>query len=263
MNVVDCEPDPGTTACPKCGFRQEADRLECMGCGLIFDRYRAGARPVSPAQRLVAVKRPGPLRRAYRVVRWFALAGSLVTIALILRNSPPPVIEASPDADIEAETKIADFQSATGKGVPVTLKLDEAELNALVQSRLPSAYDEAPSEAEPRSAPNGDPAVEQTKSNVRDIRLHLAGDSITAYVLFDLHGKEISLILEGKLEFHDGCLRMVPTKGKLGSLPLMEATLRGAARRLFDSPENRDKFCLPPDIQDVRIEGGSLILSSR
>jgi hypothetical protein len=56
---------------------------------------------------------------------------------------------------------------------------------------------------------------------------------------------------------------MVPVAGKLGSLPLMEATLRGAASRLFDSPENRDKFCLPPGIRDVRIEGGNLILFSR
>ncbi len=261
--MVDCKPDPATAACPKCGFRQEAGRPECMGCGLIFDRYRSGgSRPGSSEQRHVAGKQPGPLRRAYRIVRWLAFAGVGVTIALILRNSPPPVIEASPNADIRAEAKIADFQSATGKGVPATLQLDEAELNALVQSRLPSA-DQAPSEGEGQPGPKEDSAVEQARSNVRDIRLHLDGDSITAYVLFDLHGKEISLILEGKLEFNNGCLRMVPVAGRLGSLPLMEATLRRAASRLFDSPENRDKFCLPPGIQDARIEGGNLILAAR
>lgn len=263
MNVPDCKPDPGATVCPKCGFLQEAGRPECMGCGLIFDRYRAGFRPGSPEDRHVARKRTGPWRQAYRVLRWLALAAALVTIALILRNSPPPAIEISPSDDLRAEAKIAAFQSATGKGAPAKLQLNEAELNALVQSRLTTADQEQPSAAQEQPDQDAGKTVEQVRSNVRDIRLHLDGDSITAYVLFDLHGKEISLTLEGKLEFHDGCLRMEPVRGRLGSLPLMEATLRGAASRLFDSPENRNKFCLPPGIQDVRIEGGSLILSSR
>jgi hypothetical protein len=43
----------------------------------------------------------------------------------------------------------------------------------------------------------------------------------------------------------------------------MEATLRGAASRLFDSTENREKFCLPPGIRDVRIEEGHLVVASR
>ena len=264
MNLADCETDPGTTVCPKCGFLQEAGRPECTGCGLIFDRYRgAGPGPGRLERRQIAATRPGLLRRAYRILRWCALAGTLVTAALILRNSPPPVIEVSPEADFRAETKIAEFQSMTSKGAPARLQLDEAELNALVQSRLPTTDQEERSAAQAQPDQDAGQAVEQVRSNVRDIRLHLDGDSIAAYVLFDLHGKEISLILEGKLELHDGCLRMVPVKGKLGSLPLMEGTLRGAASRLFDSPENRDKFCLPPGIRDARIEGGNLILFSR
>jgi hypothetical protein len=35
------------------------------------------------------------------------------------------------------------------------------------------------------------------------------------------------------------------------------------ANRLFDSPENREKFRLPPHIQDMRIEHGQLIVTSR
>ena len=263
MNERDCKPDADTTTCPNCGFRQEAGRVECMCCGLILDRYRPKAYPFGPDHKIPAEKRPGLLRRTYRILRWFVLAGTLVTLALILRNSAPPSIKTSPDANLRAETKIVEFQSTSGRGVPATLQLDEAELNAWVQSRLPSAVQEPSPTAPEQRGQDEDTAVGQAQSNVRDIRLHLDGDNITAYVLFDLHGKELSLILEGKLEFHDGCLRMVPTAGKLGSLPLMETTLRGAASRLFDSPENRDKFCLPPGIRDVRIEEGKLILSSR
>lgn len=263
MQTVDCKPDTDATACPKCGLRQEVGRLECAGCGLIFERYRPATRPVGPEDRHPAAKRPGLLGRAFRILRWFALAGTLVTLVLILRNSPPPAVETSPDAGLRAETKIGEFQSTRGRGVPATLRLDEAELNAWVQSRLPATDQETPSPKPEQAGPNEETAVEQVRSNVRDIRLHLDGDNITAYVLFDMRGKDISLILEGKLEFQNGCLRMIPTAGRLGSLPLMETTLKGAASRLFDSPENRDKFCLPPGIRDVRIEGGTLILSSR
>ena len=249
--------------CPKCGFRQEAGHAECMACGLIFDRFRPRTSQEKPVPGESVKARPGLLRRAYRVFRWVTLAGAILTILLILRTSPPPPIEATPSAGRVAETKVEAFQSMRNTGMPAMLRLDEAELNALVRSRLPSEVEDLPTPPRKEEVPQEDPAFAQVQSNVRDIRLHLHDDNVTAYVLFELYGKEISLTLEGKLEFHDGCLRIVPTAGKLGTLPLTEATLRGAASRLFDSPENRDKFCLSPSISDVRVEEGSLVVASR
>lgn len=251
------------TVCPKCGFRQETGRAECMSCGLIFDRYRPRESTASPTPQEPVKPRIGLIRRAYRIMRWFTLAGALIVFALILHNPPPPDVETTPEAGQRVETKLVDFQSTRDRGVPATLRLDEAELNALVRSRLPSADEPPPAAPTAQTDAQTDPSVEEVKSNVRDIRLRLDGDNIIAYVLFDLHGKEVSLVLEGKLEFQDGCLRMVPVAGKLGSLPLMESTLKGALNRLFDSAENRDKFCLPPGIRDVRIEESRLVVASR
>ena|SRR5438093_9972684 len=42
---------------------------------------------------------------------------------------------------------------------------------------------------------------------------------LSAYVLFDLYGKELSLTLEGRLSVQDGYLRLSPTRLMLGSLP--------------------------------------------
>jgi hypothetical protein len=249
--------------CPKCGFQQEAGRAECLRCGLIFDRYRPRTSQETPVPGECGKARPGLLRRVYRVFRWVTLAGAALTLALMLRISTTPPIEVTPNAGWSAETKVEAFQSTRDTGVPATLRLDEAELNALVRSRLPSEDEDPPTVPRKQASHEEDPAFAQVQSNVRDIRLHLHEDSVTAYVLFDLYGKEISLTLEGKLEFHDGCFRIVPTAGKLGTLPLMETTLRGAACRLFDSPENRDKFCLSPSISDVRVEEGSLVVASR
>jgi hypothetical protein len=39
--------------------------------------------------------------------------------------------------------------------------------------------------------------------------------------------------------------------------------LRSAADRLFSSPENKEKFKLPPYIQDVRVENGNMVVLSR
>ena len=53
----------------------------------------------------------------------------------------------------------------------------------------------------------------------------MAGDQITAYVLFNLHGKDLSLTLEGRLSVQDGYLRLAATRLMLGSLPIPQATV--------------------------------------
>ncbi len=106
-------------------------------------------------------------------------------------------------------------------------------------------------------------SFQQAQSSVRDIKVELTNDSLLLYTIFDLHGMDMSLELEGKLSVQDGYLRMEPIAGKLGSLPLMLGTLRAVTARLFDSPENREKFKLPPYIRDIGIENGNLVIISR
>jgi hypothetical protein len=83
------------------------------------------------------------------------------------------------------------------------------------------------------------------------------------YAVFDFHGVDLSLELEGPLVVRDGYIKLEPTGGKLGSLPLMAGTLQSVTDRLFDSPENKEKFRLPPQIQDIRVEHGQLVVLSR
>ncbi len=155
--------------------------------------------------------------------------------------------------------------------------MDEAELtgwlesnlalkkNANVASHSPPRTPEAMIDLTKRAlAPqaHADLNLEQAQSSVRDVKIELHEDSLRAYTVFDLHGMDLSLELEGRLFVKDGYLRLEPTGGKLGSLPLLAGTLEGATKRLFDSPENKEKFRLPPHIRDVRIEYGRIIISS-
>ena len=60
-----------------------------------------------------------------------------------------------------------------------------------------------------------------------------------------------------------GYLHFDPLSGKLGLLPLPQSALDNAVRRMLESPENKEKFRLPPGINDIRIEGGELFVVYR
>ena len=277
----------GSTACPKCHFEQDGGE-ECLRCGLIFAKYVAPPEPEAAANPYVPSYRPAPedaapaiespsgFRRFYRVFRWVALAGALLVIFLILRTAPPPEIDTDPAAGSRVTAKMQELQFAVQSGRPHTLQLNEAELNTLLRSRL--ALASSPGEgittvqrkmadlatggaitriAPPPTAPQ-EPTREEVHSSVRDIKIDLLDDRVRAYLLFELYGKEMSLLIEGRLRVQDGYLRLEPTAGRLGSFPIPGPALDRAVSRLFDSLENREKFRVPNNVRDIRVEGGEL-----
>jgi hypothetical protein len=265
--------------CPKCGFHQDAG-TECPRCGIIFARYHSEA--VSPPREANLDPNPaqpaaGTFRRIYRIFRWVCPAGAILVLFLILRPSSPPRIEASPAAAESAESKIEQFQTSIGPGTEQRLEMDESELNGWLGKNL-SLKKQAGSEpairqkAEPlieiaKTATGGqtisNEALEQAQTSVRDVKIELLENSLRVYALFDLHGMDLSLELEGQPVVRNGYIKLEPSSGKLGSLPLMAGTLQKATSRIFDSPENKEKFKLPPNIRDIRIEQGRLIVLSR
>jgi hypothetical protein len=266
--------------CPKCGFQQE-EGSECLRCGLIFTRYHAAAslpRHQSEPSPSSAQPKIGLLRRSYRIFRWLSLAVLVAIIFLVLHSSPPPEIVVTPESEQEAEAKIQDFQSSIRHGTPQRLELDESELNGWLGENLalkkphsstqtapPQTVDSLISLAKTAtgSHPVDEASLEQVQSSVRDVKIELLEDSLRLYATFDFHGMDLSLELDGKLLVQDGYIRLEPTSGKLGSFPLMAGTLRTVASRLFDSPDNKEQFRLPPQIRDMRIENGQMIIISR
>ena len=121
--------------------------------------------------------------------------------------------------------------------------------------------------AAPSSAPDGTSSadqpsaydVAQMRSNVKDVKVQLIDDHVRAYVVFNLHGKDMTLQLEGKLRADEGFLQFVPLSGQIGALPIPQATLEAAMRKMMDSPENREKLKLPSDLSDLRIENGEVV----
>jgi hypothetical protein len=268
--------------CPKCGFQQEKDP-ECRRCGIIVARYRGGQSApgrFEPYQSLAPEKdlpAPGMFRRCYRVSRWAVPAMLLLILGLALHASPPPAVETSTGAARQAEAKLQKFEASMRRGLDDTLVMDQSELNGWLGANLAIQREHVEEQGAPTRTLEGAvalakkvtalkagdlPTQEQVQSSVRDVRIELRDDSLLAYTEFELFGMRLSLVLEGKLVVRRGYLRLEPTRGRLGSLPLLAGTLQSATARLFDSPENKEKFRLPPYIHDVRIEFGQLVISS-
>jgi hypothetical protein len=212
---------------------------------------------------------------AYRVFSWSTLAALALTLVLVLRRPPAPDIPYNHDAAARAGQKFAAADQAKAVGQPAAVELDRTELNSYLKDNLGLEGQSQPPESSNSPAQNpgggsGDPAtpaagdqatLEQVQSSVKDVKIDMDGDVVKAYVIFDFHGKDLSLELDGHLGAQDGYLRFEPVAGKLGSLPLPQSTLDAAVAKLMASPENRDKLKLPSGISDIQIVNGQAVVT--
>jgi|SRR5450755_294792 hypothetical protein len=235
-------------------------------------------------------QRPGksiPWRTLFRIIRWSTYLAGAFTLGLMLRKSPPPVVETSPQAAARAEQKLEQVEQAVSNGQPATMRMDQTELNSYLGSHLDIASNSNQSPTPAPVRPAAEPAVangtstsasstgtgldlqapagtsaeqiEQVRSSVKDVKVELIEDRVRAYVVFDFHGKDMTLQLEGKLGAEDGYLHFEPVAGQIGSLPIPRSTLEAAVARMMESPENREKLKLPNDMSGLKIENGEVV----
>lgn len=236
------------------------------------------------------MSKPAVFKTLYHILSWTSLAGLILTVVLVLRSTPPPDVPYDPTAAARVEQKFAAADQAKASGQPAQVQLDRTELNSYLAQNLelpnsaqagatgtqssaipPSASSAASGtqSTDATSAPaaglvgTDQPSIEEVQSSVKDVKVDMDGDLVKAYVVFNFHGKDLSLELDGHLGSQDGYLKFEPVAGKLGSLPLPQATLDAAVEKMMASPENREKLKLPADINDVQIVNGQAIVSYR
>lgn len=203
------------------------------------------------------------IRRLLTWLPWVSLCGTGTILLLILRQSPPLPVQIDPHAAERVADKMAQLQVALEAGQRQTIALNETELNQWMRDNLAVASVHQARQAG-IPAPNGaERSMQEVQSALKDVRVNLAGNLLKAYALFQLYGTSISLQLNGTLDAQDGYLRLKPTSGTLGSLPIPTGTLEHVVRQLFDSPQNRHQFELPPNIAAIRIENAALIITTR
>jgi hypothetical protein len=228
-----------------------------------------------------------PWRMIFRVIRWTTYISAAITIAMVLHKAPAPSVETNPQAAARVEQKFEQVQQAVSAGQPAEMRMDQTELNSYLLSHLDiaanpdspqarAAAGAAPAtpntvQAAGASAPSGSgldmpvPAgttaeqIDQVRSQVKDVKVELVDDRVRAYVVFDMHGKDVTLNLEGKLGAENGYLNFEPVSGSIGSLPLPPSALQSAMRHILENPENREKFKLPADMSGLKIENGEVV----
>jgi hypothetical protein len=262
---------PPTMTCPKCGFEQPEGGKDCVKCGIVFARYKPPAEqpiappPQPPSKAQEAIERmkalappppgPGLFSQLFRVVRWVVVLGCLAALVMMLRKPAPPPVAVDPEAPQKIEAKMLAVRQAVEQGQAATLLLSEAELDNWLQANL------ALSGVAPQAGAGGQLTQEQVQSSMKDVKIHLVGDQIHAYTLFTMYGRDVTLQLTGKLQVKDGRIRLDATDGLIGTLPIPKATLGTAVATLFDAPTNREKFMLPPNIADIRVENSQLVVA--
>lgn len=228
------------------------------------------SRPVAAAINS-PVRRGDKLFVLFRLFRWTVYGCALIALILLLHKSAPPPVAATPEAAASAEQKVQEVQQAVAQGQPATLRMNEAELNSYLASHLVlpdesvagAGLSTSPDGAQPGQSGNqagaGGNDVQQMQSNVRDVKVQLIGDRARAYVVFNIHGKDMTLWLEGRVRDENGFLRFEPLSGQIGALPIPHSTLRAAVQKLMNSPENQDKLRLPADMSDLRVENSEVV----
>ena len=194
---------------------------------------------------------PGIGRLIWRVIYWGSILIGLWWLFLMLRRAPAPPVARSPQAARSAQEKLqslAEPPSLTTGG-HVRIVLSEEELNSYLAARLGMGLDA-----------ESEPSVEQLKSSVRNVEVSLVEDRARAYVLFNLAGKDLTLQLEGHLHVGGGYLQFQPTAGSLGELALPQSALDAAVARIAGDPKNHEAFRVPPDIRDIFVENGALVI---
>lgn len=225
------------------------------------------------------------LKLAYRILSWASIAALVLILFLVLRKSPAPDVPYDPHAAARVEQKLAAADQAKASGQPGQVEIDRTELNSYLKDNLAIAgrTEPAPNDAtvptipspgqasSSAGAPNsndpfgtiagGDqPTLEQVQSAVKDVKVDMDGDLVKAHVIFDFHGKDLSLDLDGHLSTQNGYIHFEPVAGKLGSLPLPQSALNSVMEKIMASPENREKLKLPDDISDIQIQNGQAVV---
>lgn len=223
-----------------------------------------------------------PVKTAYRIVRWSILGALILCLILALHKSPAPNVPYDPAATARVRQQLAAADQAQASGQASQVHLDSTDVNSYLHDSLQLEGSPPPSAATEQDTSSNQPAngdaqapttpavtgtdpqtVEQVQSSVKEVTINMEGDLITAYVVFDFHGKDLSLELDGHLFTENGYLQFDPVSGKLGSLPLPQSTLDSAVRKLMASEENREKLKLPDGIDDVQVVDGHVVVTYR
>lgn len=235
------------TVCPKCQH-QQAGGQECQACGLIFARYKgAQTTPVETAfsrSETLDEPRPSAFWRAFRIARWVWLGITAVAVLLMMLVPGAPAIDVNDRALDTAQAKIRLALQASDSRVPYGLKLNEAEINAILDFGLQNATG----------------ADREAISSVQDIRVTISDNRLHLYFLVNRFGKNLALSLSGRPRLEDSYFRLRAESGWIGYCPMVPFVLNFALDRAMDWGSQRDQLKMSPAVKAIEIRDNELAI---
>ncbi len=171
---------------------------------------------------------------------WYSTLISLILtvalIALMLKKPFVPPVATSAEALKSCEDKLANLAQAHEQGTPGEIRLTSEELNSEIQKSLQGA-----------TQPSGPAAL-------KGATVYMEGDQLIGVFDVEIKGVDLYLTVRGGLAFDQHTARMLPTKVKLGSLPVPVSWLQGKLNMRTELPEN---------VTGLRIENSELVVQAR
>jgi len=109
-------------------------------------------------------------------------------LALILHTAPPPAIHTAAAAP-RLRRELEKGQTEAARSTQGMVQADETELNSFLKEYLRVNTSKASADAA-----------------VRDLKVNLSEDRLRLYLLANIHGKDLTFVLEGKVRSADGYL---------------------------------------------------------
>lgn len=218
-----------------------------------------------------------------RIISFATLAISILTLVLVLRR-PTPVAPSLPPAAVAAnarsfEEKLNQLaQPKLAGDAPSEVRMNSGELSAglaeaagLLAAATPSSTNApaspasgSPSAASSSAGPSSaGPGMQFPGSvpDIKDYQVSMDGDIVRGQFLTQIAGKDVYLTLAGHLGAKDGYATFDATEVKLGDLSVPVSLVNEVLQKKL--AEQHDQLKLPPNVKDIKVENGELVLEEK
>ncbi len=202
--------------------------------------------------------------KVQRILSIATLAISAVALFLALRRPAPVAVPVSTAA---AAANAQSFQEKVNRlSEPVEagrgeseIRMNSGELNAALSQGAGGPAGSGTASSTENSG-NGGATMEipGPVPAVKDYQVSMDGDLLRGQFLTQIAGKDVYLTLAGHLGAKDGYATFDATEVKVGDLTIPASLVNEVLQKKL--AEQRDQMKLPPNIKDLKVENGELVL---
>src|SRR5580704_15943966 len=203
-----------------------------------------------------------------RIISVATLVTSLLALCLVLKK-PAPV--AQPQAPAAAVANAQSFQEKVQQlekpkeagQPPAEVRINADEVSAAIAQAvgtIPAAGQ--PVAGVPNSSPSSpDAMLGAGQPEIKDYQVSFEGDVAHGQFLTQIAGKDVWVTLAGHLGSKDGYATFDPTEFKVGDLSIPISVVSGELQKKLT--EQRDRFKLPDEVGDIKVENGQLVATQK